>query len=143
MAGIHDDSLTQIGPVQESRPSERLLAFQPCCDQQVCDVSDSSGIIRRNDLGDVFVFCGPRPYGSVQPALPAKPTLHEMPKAVRFTSLGVEFLNDLIGHTLLPAPQYLRPEIDNLSEVPVKTAARHLQLRRPRAHLQGVGALVR
>jgi hypothetical protein len=37
-------------------------------------------------------------------------------QTVSFSFLGVDFLNNLIGRTLLPASQYLRPEVGNLGK---------------------------
>ncbi|MGB6818644.1 MAG: hypothetical protein WBE29_17040, partial [Pseudolabrys sp.] len=38
-------------------------------------------------------------------------------QTVSFSFLGVDFLNNLIGRTLLPASQYLRPEVGNLGAI--------------------------
>jgi hypothetical protein len=40
-------------------------------------------------------------------------------QTVSFSFLGVDFLNDLMGCTLLPTSQYLRPEVGNLGSAEV------------------------
>jgi hypothetical protein len=66
MARIHDNGLAEIGPIQEGGPVERLLSFHARLGQQFCAAGDPPAIDGRNDPDDVFVLCGPRPYGSVQ-----------------------------------------------------------------------------
>jgi len=84
---------------------ERPLAFHARLGQQFCEAGDPPAIDGRNDSGDVFVLCGPRPYGSVQVARPAKCPPRKMLQTVGFAFPGIEVLNDLIRRTLLPALQ--------------------------------------
>lgn len=78
--------------------------------------------------GHIPIFSGPGPNGAIQSgALADKCRLHEMLETVRFSLPGFEFLNNLISHALLPASQELRPEIGDVTKVPVETAAGYVQ----------------
>src|SRR6266851_116970 len=105
MARVHDHGLAEIGPIEEGGPMERPLAFHSSFGQQSCDAGDPPAIDGCDDPGDVFVLCGPRSYGSVQVARPAKCPPRKMLQTVGFAFPGIEVLNDLIRRALLPASQ--------------------------------------
>lgn len=125
MAGIHDNLLTQIGPIHESRPSERPLPGYARRDQQRRDIRDPP-VVDAATAAATSRSSGPN--GAIQSgALADKCRLHEMLETVRFSLPGFEFLNNLISHALLPASQELRPEIGDVTKVPVETAAGYVQ----------------
>jgi hypothetical protein len=64
-------------------------------------------------------------------------------ESVGFSFRDLEVANNLFRRAFPPALQDLRSEIRDVSEVPIKTTTRHLQLHRYRANFQSVGPVVR